>query len=154
MIRKEEIIELAEEALEGTDRFVVDVLVKIDNRILVFIDSDTSVTIADCVALSRFIEKHFDREEEDFELRVSSSGIDQPLRMFRQYKKAIGRQVEVKTTEEEIKTGVLIAVSEETIELEERIIKQYNKLKKEVKGERFTIAVNQIEEIKEIIVFH
>ncbi|MBZ0244248.1 MAG: ribosome assembly cofactor RimP [Bacteroidales bacterium] len=154
MIRKEEIIELAEEALEGTDRFVVDVLVKIDNRILVFIDSDTSVTISDCVALSRFIEKHFDREEEDFELRVSSAGIDQPLRMFRQYQKAVGRRVEVKTTADEIKTGVLLAVSEESIELEERIIKQYNKLKKEVKGERFTIAVDQIEEIKQIIDFH
>lgn len=154
MISKEEIIQIAEEALEGTDRFIVDVLVKIDNRILVFIDSDTSVTIADCVALSRFIEKHFDREEEDFELRVSSSGIDQPLRMFRQYKKAIGRQVEVKTKEEEIKTGVLLSVSEEAIELEERIIKQYNKLKKEVAGERFTIPVSHIEEIKEIIDFH
>ncbi|MCK9452552.1 MAG: ribosome assembly cofactor RimP [Bacteroidales bacterium] len=154
MIRKEEIIELAEEALEGTDRFVVDVLVKIDNRILVFIDSDTSVTIAHCVELSRFIEQHFDREEEDFELRVSSAGIDQPLRMFRQYKKAIGRQVEVKTTDDQVLTGVLLTVSEEALELEERIIKQYNKLKKEVKGERFTIAVDQIEEIKEIIDFH
>lgn len=154
MIRKEEIIQLVEAALEGTDRFVVDVLVKIDNRIMVFIDSDTSVTIAHCVALSRYIEQNLDREEEDFELRVSSAGIDQPLRLFRQYKKAIGRKVEVKTSKDGIKTGVLLAVSEDAIELEERIIKQYNKLKKELKGEQFKIALDQIEEIKEVIDFH
>ncbi|MBU1370991.1 MAG: ribosome assembly cofactor RimP [Bacteroidetes bacterium] len=154
MIRKEEIIQLAEDLLEGTDRFVVDVLVKPDNRIMIFMDADSAVTIDHCVELSRYIEQNLDRDEEDFELRVSSAGLDQPLQLLRQYKKAIGRKVSVKTAEDEIKKGVLIAADEKEIQIEERIVKQYNKLKKEVKGDTFTIPLDQIEEIKEVIDFH
>ncbi|MDA3944532.1 MAG: ribosome assembly cofactor RimP [Bacteroidetes bacterium] len=154
MIRKEEIIQLAEDLLEGTDRFVVDVLVKPDNRIMIFMDADSAVTIDHCVELSRYIEQNLDRDEEDFELRVSSAGLDQPLQLLRQYKKAIGRKVSVKTAEDEIKKGVLITADEKEIQIEERIVKQYNKLKKEVKGDTFTIPLDQIEEIKEVIDFH
>jgi ribosome maturation factor RimP len=56
MITTNHIKNLAEEALTGSDRFIVDVLVKPGNRIYVFIDSDTSVLIEHCVELSRHIE--------------------------------------------------------------------------------------------------
>lgn len=83
MIAKEQIISLAEEALKDTDRYVVDVTVSSDNVIEVYIDSDTSVTIDDCVEASRYIEEHLDRDAEDFELSVSSAGIDEPLLVVR-----------------------------------------------------------------------
>ncbi len=82
MINRNQIIAWAEEALEGTDRFVVDVLVRDGNVILVFLDADSALTIAHCIEVSRFIESKLDRDEEDFELRVSSAGLDQPLRLF------------------------------------------------------------------------
>ena len=66
-----------------------------DNRIFVDIDGDNGITIDDCIELSRLIENSLDREEEDFELNVSSAGADSPLKMPRQYKRHIGRNLSV-----------------------------------------------------------
>jgi ribosome maturation factor RimP len=155
MIQKQDIIALAEQCLEGSDRFIVDILIKPDNLILIFIDADTAVTIDHCVELSRFIEKHFDREEEDFELRVSSSGLDQPIKMLRQFKKAIGRTVAVKFKEDEkIISGELLAADDAGIQIQEITIKKLNKLKKAVKGEILSIPFSEIEEVKEVIDFN
>ena len=95
MIKRTYIQSLVLEHLQDTDKFLVQVMVKPANKILVFIDSDTNVTIADCVSLSRFIESKLDRETEDFELSVSSSGLDQPLLILRQYIKNLNKLVEV-----------------------------------------------------------
>jgi ribosome maturation factor RimP len=156
MILKQDIVALADECLEGTDRFVVDIIIKPDNLILVFIDADSAVTIDHCVELSRFIEKHLDREEEDFELRVSSSGLDQPIKMLRQFKKVVGRSVVIKFIAEDKKnlTGELIGADENSIQIQEIIIKKLNKLKKEVKGEILSIPFSDIDEVKEVIDFN
>ena len=74
---------------------MVDVTVTPSNEVEVTIDSDSDVDIDDCVKLSRAIESHFDREEEDFQLTVASAGVGYPLKVLRQYKKLIGRPVEV-----------------------------------------------------------
>lgn len=95
MIDAVRIREIAEAQMDGTDLFVVDVRVAPGNGIEVVVDSDTQVGIDRCVALSRAIEASLDREQEDFELTVTSAGIGQPLRMLRQYRKLIGREVEV-----------------------------------------------------------
>ena len=55
---------------------------------------------------------------EIFSLEVSSPGIDEPLKLLRQYKKNIGRNVEVTMTDENKQEGKLVAVSEETITIE------------------------------------
>lgn len=86
---------LAEEKLQGTDLFVIDVTCSPTNDVEVLVDSDSSVAIEDCVTLSRAIEDSLDRDQEDFSLTVASAGIGQPLRMLRQYRKLIGRPVEV-----------------------------------------------------------
>ena len=64
-------------------------------EIRIFIDSDSRVLIEHCIELSKFIESQLDRDVEDFELNVSSSGLDQPYRLSRQYIKNIGREVSV-----------------------------------------------------------
>ena len=86
---------LAEERLAGSDLFVVDVTCSPANEVEVLVDSDSSVAIEDCVELSRAIEASLDRDVEDFALTVSSAGIGQPLRLLRQYRRLIGRPVEV-----------------------------------------------------------
>lgn len=86
---------IAEQKLEGTELFVVELKAIPGNVVELLIDSDGSVAIEDCVALSRAINDEFDRDVEDFELTVASAGIGQPLRLFRQYKKLIGKPVEV-----------------------------------------------------------
>jgi ribosome maturation factor RimP len=78
-----------------TDLFLVEVKVSPMNEVEVVLDSDTGVSIDQCVALSRAIEEAFDRDVEDFELSVMSAGIGQPLKLARQYRKALGKPVEV-----------------------------------------------------------
>lgn len=79
MITKEKITEIVGEKLEE-GMFLVDVNVTPSQVIHVEIDSMDGITIDQCVAVSRFVEAHLNRENEDFELQVSSPGIDQFLR--------------------------------------------------------------------------
>ena len=95
MVNEQNIRNLINEKLSETDVFLVECRVKTDNKIRVFIDSERGITIEDCVALSRHIEGNLDREKEDFALDVSSAGLDLPLRIPRQFKKNIGREVKV-----------------------------------------------------------
>lgn len=128
MIDKEQIKNWVTEFLEGTDRFVVDVLVKNDDLILVFLDSDTQLTIDHCVQVSRMLEGKLDREIHDFELRVSSAGVDHPLTMTRQYLKNIGRTVKLLLTDGNEITGMIKAADNEGITLTPVITKKRNKL--------------------------
>ncbi|MDD2436746.1 MAG: ribosome assembly cofactor RimP [Massilibacteroides sp.] len=98
MIDKNEIIRLAEEQLASTSNYLVDVQVNPGNLIVVEIDNDEAVGIDDCVALSRHIENGLNREVEDFELEVGSAGITLPLKVLRQYKKYVGKEVELLLT--------------------------------------------------------
>ncbi len=91
---KHKVIEEAEACLTG-DLFLVEVVVSPANEVEVIVDGDGSVSIDQCVALSRALEQRFDREQEDFELTVSSAGIGRPLKLLRQYKKLLGKPVEV-----------------------------------------------------------
>ena len=93
MINAKKIQILAEEFLEGTSAFLVDVKVASGNVIKIALENDDSTSITDCVELSRHIEGSFDREEEDFSLDVGSPGLDQPLKVLRQYLKIIGKQI-------------------------------------------------------------
>lgn len=94
MVDTKKIIEAAQRHLEGTDMFVVGCTATPGNEIELSIDSDTSVDIDACAALSRAVEAQFDRDEEDFSLTVASAGIGSELRCLRQYRKRIGRPVE------------------------------------------------------------
>jgi ribosome maturation factor RimP len=94
MIERNKIEQLIDENLQDKDLFLVDFTLSTSNHIEVFIDSDNGqVSIADCVTLSRHIESNLDREEEDFELNVSSAGLDIPLKKTRQYKKHVGKRL-------------------------------------------------------------
>jgi ribosome maturation factor RimP len=147
MIKEEYIKSLAEEHLKDTDKFPVLVKVKPGNKIMVFIDADGSVTISDCIQLSRFIESHLDREKEDFELEVSSAGLDFPLSMERQYKKNIGREVKVTLIDGTVKKGLLSSLSDQGIEIIETVVEKKNK-KKEITKVPVSLKFEQIKETK------
>ncbi len=94
MIDVKKIRALVDEWLATKDYFFVDATVTDDGRIAVEIDHKDGVWIDDCCDLSRFIESHLDREEEDFELEVGSAGIGQPFKVLQQYVNAVGKNVE------------------------------------------------------------
>ena len=81
------------------------------------IDGDDGVTVQDCMKISRAIEHNLDRDEVDFALEVASAGATAPLALPRQYKKNVGRKLEVKTSEATIE-GNLTAASDDGIILE------------------------------------
>ena len=118
MMIENKIKTLIDNYLEETDFFLVELKITPSNKIIVEIDSDNFVAIDDCVKLSRFIESNFDRDVEDFELQVSSAGLEKPLRLKRQYLKNIGRNVEILLNDGSKKSGVLKSVNEDGIELE------------------------------------
>ncbi|MDR1881350.1 MAG: ribosome assembly cofactor RimP [Prevotella sp.] len=107
MTDKNFIKDIADNFLQGTRMFLVDVAVKPGNIITVEIDSDESIGIDDCMALSREIESRLDRNVEDFELEVGSSGIASPLKTPRQYKKNEGNEVETLTKAGQKLSGIL-----------------------------------------------
>jgi ribosome maturation factor RimP len=107
MIEATFIAKLVNDRLEGTDKFLVQADVKPGNRILVFLDGDHGITIKDCVDISRFIESHLDRDKEDFELNVSSAGLDHPFTLLRQYRKHVGKPVIVKLHDGTKQEGLL-----------------------------------------------
>ena len=117
MIEKIKVLELVNSALEGSDKFLVNLKITPDNRIFIDIDGDNGVTIDDCIEVSRAVEGNLDREEEDFELNVSSAGADQPLKLTRQYRKNVGRELEVVTVDGEKAEGTLEDAGEDGIVL-------------------------------------
>lgn len=148
MIGEQFLKDLINGHLSGTDRFVVGVVVKPDNRIRVFIDSDTSVLIEHCIELSKFIESQLDRSKEDFELNVSSAGLDQPYKLARQYIKNVGREVSVTLADKRHLTGMLLSADNEGIN-----IKEVTKVKKVVTETNHRFRYDEIKESKEIIKF-
>ena len=114
---KEKVEQLISEGVEGTDIFLVKLTVSYSNDINVLLDSDSGLTLSDCRSISRVIETGLDREDEDFSLTVSSSGVGEPL-VLRQYKKNVGRKVRVTLIDGEIIEAKMVAADEKGIELE------------------------------------
>ena len=103
---------------ERSDLFLIDLKIGADNKISVVIDGDDGVTVEDCVFMSRAIEHHLDREEEDFSLDVASAGATSPLINKRQYKKNLGRTLEVTAKPDLQLEGELTEVDDDGITLE------------------------------------
>ena len=123
MIEEFAIRKLIEEKLSGTGLFLTDLAVKQGNNIQVAIDGDQNVSIDDCIMLSRFIESNLNRENEDFNLEVSSAGVDQPLLSIRQYAKNIGRRMSISLANGSNISGKLLAADNEKIQLQTEIKK-------------------------------
>ena len=147
MIRREQINQLAEDFLKDSKNYLVGVKVSATNKISVLIENDDHVSIKDCIALSRHIEHSLDREQDDFELEVSSPGIDQPFKHPRQYGKYAGKQVEVRMLNGDVKKGVLVSAAENTIELMPAETK--NKKKESGNTEKTEVLQLPLAEVKE-----
>ena len=118
MIEKQKIQGLVEEFINGTGLFLVTVKVSNANRIIVLADKNEGITIDECAAIHRHIENGLDRDKEDFELQVSSPGLDTPFAVIEQYFKNEGKKVEVIDNDGSKYTGKLKNVTTGGFELE------------------------------------
>tara|TARA_R110002051_G_scaffold34976_1_gene77425 strand:- start:4096 stop:4557 length:462 start_codon:yes stop_codon:yes gene_type:complete len=151
---KDKVTELLNQALEENQSlFLIDFKMSSDNKIKVTLDGDDGVTLKDCMAVSRTIEHNLDREEEDFSLEVESAGATTPLVMPRQYKKNIGRILEVRIQDSNFE-GKLTAATEDSITLEwkAREPKPVGKGKVTVQKKQ-EIAISDIQEAKVVLKF-
>jgi len=118
VITKDHIQKLAESHIKGTGIFLVAVRLSSTGRITVLIDRPEGVTIDDCASLSRFISHELGEYGGDYELNVSSPGLDMPLLVHEQYLKNEGRMVEVTDLEGAIEKGTLANVTQGGFDLE------------------------------------
>lgn len=157
MIDKNKVRELVEERMAELDNglFVVDISISSNNAISVELDKyEGGVSVEDCIRVSRNVEHNLDREEQDFELHVSSAGLDKGLRVLAQYIKNIGRNVKVKFEEAPMLEGELMAATDEAITVrttrKERI---EGRKKKETIIEDHVVPMREIKETKIVISF-
>lgn len=154
MIDREKLKEFISSQLEGTSLFMVDLSVSKDNDIQVVIDSDEPLSIEECEKLTRAIESEFDRDLEDYTLEVGSAGLTSPLKVPRQYKKYIGRDVEVVLSDEKKLIGMLKEAGDDsfTIVYEEKVKKEGQKrpTKEEVEKK---LSYNEVKQTKYLLKF-
>lgn len=154
MITKEQIENLIKPKIDEEDLFQVEVTVNSSNKISVFIDGDKGVTIDQCMALSRFIEQNLNRDEEDYELDVSSAGLDLPLKVQRQYIKNIGRSVAIILKNGQKLTGKLVNANDDGINLEvEKNVVLEGKKRKQRIVEILPLSYSDIKSTKIVVSF-
>lgn len=121
--------ELAESHLKDAAHFIVDVVISKHkpHKVSVFVDGDNGITIDHCSDLSRALSENLDKLDlvkENYLLEVGTPGLDQPLKLKRQYLKNIGRGLKVVGKDKSIRQGKLIAANETLVNLEiETVIK-------------------------------
>ena len=154
MAFKEKVNQLLAEGLEEKPSiFLIDMTITESFKIIVTLDGDQGVVLQDCIDISRAIEHNLDREEQDFSLEVASAGVSSPLKHIRQYKKNIGRTLEVKTNTETIEALLTDATDEKIVlEWEAREPKKIGKGKETVQ-KRVEIPYSEIKEAIVIITF-
>lgn len=108
--------------LLADDIFLVEIKIKPINNIKIYLDADSGLGIEKCIKINRAMYKIMEEmaiyPDGDFSLEVSSPGIEEPLKMHRQFLKNIGRGVEVILNDGSIKAGKLISVNENELEIE------------------------------------
>jgi len=147
MLDKKKITAIVEDFIGGTDKFLVDVVVSKGNVVDVFVEGDDGISISECAGISRHIESNFDREREDFELRVSSPGIDKPFKLRRQYGRYIDRDIQLVMTDGVKVKGKLLEFTEDKLVME--CVTNAKKKITEVK----TLTFSEIREGKPVISF-
>ena len=121
MIDRGKIEEIVKEFIRGTDLFLVAVKVSASNRIIVLADSKKGITIDECALLHRHIENGLDRDTIDFELQVSSPGLEMPFSVIEQYYKNEGQKISVTDFEGMKYTGILKNVTKGGFDLETEV---------------------------------
>ena len=150
-----EIIDAIGSEIVARGLYLVDVTISKDNDVEVTIESEEGkVELEDCVAISRFFETKFDRETEDYALTVTSAGLDQPFKVFKQFERAVGKKVEVQLKGGKKMVAVLEAADQESITLKYSQKEAVEgKKKKEIVEHVDRFTMDQVNSVKPFIEF-
>ncbi len=151
MISEIRVKELVEEKIKGTELFMVEVKVSGGNRINIAVDRPGKLNVGDCADISRYVEAGLNRDVEDFELTVSSPGLEEPLKVLKQFEKNVGRNVRVVAKDGRLLRGKMTATNEQEIMLE--LFRENKKKHKNEPNEILTLNYTEIKETKIEITF-
>ena len=113
------------------------------------------IELDDCVALSRYFETQFDREKEDYSLTMTSAGLDQPFKVFKQFQKAVGTKVEVQIKGGKKMVATLTAADQESITLKYSQKEAVEgKKKKELVEHEDRFTMDQVNTVRPFIEFN
>ena len=138
--------------------FPVEIKISPANDIKVFLDADDGITIEKCTSVNKALYKYIEEtglfQDGNFSLEVSSPGVDEPLKLHRQYIKNTGRKVEVLMNDGNKIEGILLNAGDDAITIEE----SFDKLRMKGKGNKTTIKsttilFNQIKHTTVLITF-
>ena len=108
----------AEEYAESHGLFVVDIVISKDNDVDVTIDADDrDVTLDDCVGMTGYIQERVDREIEDYALTIGSAGLTAPFKVLRQWRKAVGSEIQLTRATGERTKATLLSADEAGVEI-------------------------------------
>ena len=144
---------VAEKIADRPDLFLVEVKMLPARKLMVLVDGEQGIGIADCAAISRFVGFKLEEEnviDEAYNLEVSSPGIDTPLTLARQYTKNIGRTLGIKMLDGTKREGTLKSIDNDNIIIEEKVKGEKGK---KIVLEENTIPLSQIAETKVLISF-
>lgn len=126
---------------ENPEHFLVEIRIKPTNNVKVFIDADGGINLSTLIRYNKSLYKLMEESalypDGNFSLEVSSPGLDEPLKINRQYKKNVGRYLEVSLIDNTIKEGKLLETGEDGIVIETETGKGK---KKEIKQESILFA--------------
>jgi ribosome maturation factor RimP len=150
-----EIIDAINGEIVARGLYIVDVFISKDNDIEVTIESEEGIVeLDDCVGVSRFFETCFDREKEDYSLTVTSAGLDQPFKVFKQFLKAVGKKVEVQLKGGKKMVALLEAADEESITLKYSVKEAVDGKKKEMVEHHDRFTMDQVNSVRPFVEFN
>ena len=154
MLDKNLVRESVEKAIEGTDIFIVDITVSPQNNVVVELDSPGNLDIDTCAAITRAIEKDFDRDVEDYDLEVGSAGLTAPFKVKGQYLKNIGNDIEILTADGRKIKAVLTAVGDDDFTFEYPVkVKEPGAKRPTLTMQSGTLPMNEAKWVKYLISF-
>lgn len=154
MISKNKVLSVVNEAIKDTKIFIVSLDVNNGNKIIVKVDHPEGLPIKECVRISRAIEGFFDRDVEDYEMQVTSPGLDQPLVVYEQYQKIVGKSVRVHVKNGETYVGILTECTENELTLNCDVkVKVEGKKKKIIENRVININFEDIDKTYQVVEF-
>ena len=109
MITSEQLEQALLRQLEGTPHFLVSAAVRPGGKVVVEVDNDEAITLGDLTDINKGLQGEFGEALDDVEMQVGSPGLGTPFKVERQYRKSIGKAVDVTLRDGTLLSGILEA---------------------------------------------